>query len=84
MPRVGFEPRIPAFEWAKTVHAFDRAATVIGPIVLILNTKEGYGLHEYLPVLLTTLFKVQRYKKSTHARQNQNENYTITPSLLLR
>jgi hypothetical protein len=26
----GFEPTIPAFERAKTVHALDRAATVIG------------------------------------------------------
>jgi hypothetical protein len=30
MPRVGFEPTIPVFERAKTVHALDRAATVIG------------------------------------------------------
>jgi hypothetical protein len=28
MPRVGFETTIPVFEWAKTVHALDRAATV--------------------------------------------------------
>jgi hypothetical protein len=31
MPLVGFEPTIPAFEREKTVHALDRAATVIGP-----------------------------------------------------
>jgi hypothetical protein len=30
MPRVGFEPTIPAFERAKTVHALDRAASTIG------------------------------------------------------
>jgi hypothetical protein len=30
MPRVGFEPTTPVFEWAKTVHALDRAATVVG------------------------------------------------------
>jgi hypothetical protein len=30
MPQVGIEPMIPLFEWAKTVHALDRAATVIG------------------------------------------------------
>jgi hypothetical protein len=30
MPWVGFEPTIPAFELAKTVHVLDRAATVIG------------------------------------------------------
>jgi hypothetical protein len=29
MPRVGFEPTIPAFERAKKVHTLDRAATVI-------------------------------------------------------
>jgi hypothetical protein len=31
MPRVVFEPTIPVFERAKTLHALDRAATVIGP-----------------------------------------------------
>jgi hypothetical protein len=30
MPRVGFEPTIPVFERAKTVHASDRAVTVTG------------------------------------------------------
>jgi hypothetical protein len=30
MPRVGFEPTIPAFKRAKTVHTLDRATTVIG------------------------------------------------------
>jgi hypothetical protein len=29
MPRVGLEPTIPALERTKTVHALDRAATVI-------------------------------------------------------
>jgi hypothetical protein len=30
MSRVAFEPTIPVFERAQTVHALDRAATVIG------------------------------------------------------
>jgi hypothetical protein len=30
MPRVGFEPTIPVFGRAKTVHEFDHGATVIG------------------------------------------------------
>jgi hypothetical protein len=30
MSVVGFEPTIPVFERTKTVHALDRAATVIG------------------------------------------------------
>jgi hypothetical protein len=32
MPRIVFEPTIPAFKRTKTVHALDRAATVIGPV----------------------------------------------------
>jgi hypothetical protein len=32
MPRVGFEPTIPVFERAKTIHVLDRAATVIGTV----------------------------------------------------
>jgi hypothetical protein len=30
VPQVGFEPTIPVFERAKTVHALDRAAAVVG------------------------------------------------------
>jgi hypothetical protein len=33
MPQVAFDPTIPVFERAKTVHALDRAATVIGSVV---------------------------------------------------
>jgi hypothetical protein len=33
MPRVGFEPITPVFERVKTVHPFDRAATVIGSLM---------------------------------------------------
>jgi hypothetical protein len=33
MPRVGFESTISVFQRAKTVHALDRAATVMGPSV---------------------------------------------------
>jgi hypothetical protein len=33
MPSVGFELTIPAFERVKTVHALDRAATVIDIIL---------------------------------------------------
>jgi hypothetical protein len=40
MPREGFELTTTVFERAKTVHALDRAATVIGIIVhnVILNS----------------------------------------------
>jgi hypothetical protein len=33
MPEVGFEPKIPVFERPKTVHATDRATTVIGSLI---------------------------------------------------
>jgi hypothetical protein len=33
MPQVGFEPTMPVFERTKTVHALDRAASVIGDIL---------------------------------------------------
>jgi hypothetical protein len=36
MPRVGFEATIPAFQRAKTVHALDRAATVIEAFLLLM------------------------------------------------
>jgi hypothetical protein len=32
MPQVGIEPMFLVFERAKTVHALDRAANVIGPV----------------------------------------------------
>jgi hypothetical protein len=34
MPRVGFESTIPVFERAKTVHALDRAANVVGVVFI--------------------------------------------------
>jgi hypothetical protein len=37
MPRVGFEPTIPVFEGVKTVHALDRAATMIGCFCIYVN-----------------------------------------------
>jgi hypothetical protein len=40
MPRVGFEPATPVFERAKTFHALDRAATVIGEVVSIAERKD--------------------------------------------
>jgi hypothetical protein len=42
MPRVGFEgfePTTPVFERAKTVHALDRAAIVIGKFSFNINNR---------------------------------------------
>jgi hypothetical protein len=40
MPQVGFEPMIPVFERAKTVHTCHRAATVIGTLTFTILKKE--------------------------------------------
>jgi hypothetical protein len=40
MPRIGFEPTIPVFERAKTVHALDRAATEIGGDLIFLKIRK--------------------------------------------
>jgi hypothetical protein len=48
MPWEGFETTIPAFERAKTVHALDSAATVIGEFELHILKKSfntsGFGI----------------------------------------
>jgi hypothetical protein len=41
MPQVGFEPTIPVLERAKTVHALDRAVTVIGRKVSYMGEIES-------------------------------------------
>jgi hypothetical protein len=56
MPQVGFEPTIPAFERVKTVHALDRAATVIGfSVYTILNYVFTSSL--YPNIFLMLLFR---------------------------
>jgi hypothetical protein len=41
MPSVGFEPTIPAFKRAKTVHAPDLPATVVGMLISETGSKKG-------------------------------------------
>jgi hypothetical protein len=42
MPQVGFETTIPIFERAKTVHALDRAANLIGEYITLVHNKQTY------------------------------------------
>jgi hypothetical protein len=49
-PQVELEPTIPVFEWAKTVHALDRADTVIGKVKITIPIK--CTLSKALPNLL--------------------------------
>jgi hypothetical protein len=52
MPQVGFELTIPVFERAKTVHALDRAVTVIGNFCI--------SLYKCMYMLNTCLFVIDR------------------------
>jgi hypothetical protein len=45
MPQVGFEPTIPVFERAKTAHALDRAANVLGFMYFIQVEKTLVCMH---------------------------------------
>jgi hypothetical protein len=59
-PRVGFEPTIPEFERAKTVHALDRATTVIRQQRLCFNP--GYDeiiTRFYILQRLVEIFRVE-------------------------
>jgi hypothetical protein len=62
LPWVGFETMIPVFERAKTVHALDRAATVIGFIEhrARLLLFEFYSVHRGI-ISLTYYFENRRY-----------------------
>jgi hypothetical protein len=56
LPRVGFEPMIPALERARTVHALDRAATVISiSTASIQKLKTGLLLSRMLPFVILSL-----------------------------
>jgi hypothetical protein len=52
MSGVGFEPTIPVFERAKTVHVLGRAATVIGYGDYTMGNAHTY-LPTYLPIYLS-------------------------------
>jgi hypothetical protein len=65
MPEVGFEPTIPEFERATTVHASDSVATVIGILqsCLVSFAPEGQEqedksyIHVWAPVTVTVYRK---------------------------
>jgi hypothetical protein len=52
---VGFEPTIPVFERAKTVHAFDRAAAVIGNSIKFKKTYFEASILEEFWMYLTRI-----------------------------
>jgi hypothetical protein len=65
MPQVGLETTISAFERAKTVHALDRAVTVIGLLSIV-----DY-LSEYLQVFCACLERNSR-EVATYLSERKN------------
>jgi hypothetical protein len=65
MPQVGFEPMIPVFRRAKTVHALDRATTVIGAV-----------LSHSVNIITSTIIARQRVGKHVPAEANARNNGT--------
>jgi hypothetical protein len=65
MPQVRFEPTIPVFQRAKTVHAIDRAATVIGKNVLYILTA-ATGRLEYVHNSPTKTYGTRKNHKEKH------------------
>jgi hypothetical protein len=57
MPWLGFEPTIPAFERANTVHTLDRAATMMGHVTRHLT------IYSLVVSLFTTLSSVSRLSR---------------------
>jgi hypothetical protein len=47
MPRAGFEPAIPMFEWPKTVLVLDRSAIETGPSDMSVVQKEAENKLKY-------------------------------------
>jgi hypothetical protein len=71
IPRVGFEPTIPVFGRAKTVHALDRAATVIGELC-------------YLPTKNTCRYIRESCKLNIHGRENLKMLYQSATEIIHR
>jgi hypothetical protein len=76
MPRVGFEPTIPVFERAKTVHVLDRAATVIGNYALYSpqpNVLFFYRDFSFSPTLLLLFRTFPPHKHSQQKSHDEEE-----------
>jgi hypothetical protein len=69
MPRVRFEPTIPVFEWGKTVHALDRAATVIDRFI------ERY--YKFVAWNMLQRFYSSSYGSIFHMSETASTNVTI-------
>jgi hypothetical protein len=63
MPLAGFESTAPVFERAKTVHALDRAATVIGTEIIYPSRIMSHHFKELMLRLVFDFIKVSDRNK---------------------
>jgi hypothetical protein len=79
MSWVGFEPTIPAFEWAKTVQTIDRATTVIGKVSIHITINCERKIHYILKRhLITTSDRTKGifpFTKWTYHKQTNTRYY---------
>jgi hypothetical protein len=89
MPLVGFEPTIPVFERAKTVHALDPldcAATVIGTTTTTADSSVQFfvyllaELNSQWPItesagIQTTALRQHRTKEAKNGKRNNREKW---------
>jgi hypothetical protein len=66
MSWMGFEPTIRTFERAKTVHALDRAATVIGATMLILSKIIYIFFYDIITNLLSLFPPFYKKRRQNH------------------
>jgi hypothetical protein len=83
IPWVGFESTIPASERAKTVHALDRAATVIGNILsqAVFMPKSSHNKKQFKSYCFSYSSSLSFYLFSIHASLSssvRNENCSFT------
>jgi hypothetical protein len=65
MPGLGFEPTIPVFERAKTVHALDCAATVIGTTLnrMVNNELSRLWKHMFVADIISGYYNCNHLEK---------------------
>jgi hypothetical protein len=74
MPRVRFEPTIPAFERTKTVYALDRAATVIDKVDQIKDDKATWACSTHYIFVKYLVIKLKETRPSgIHIRRWEND-----------
>jgi hypothetical protein len=74
MPRVGFEPMIPASKRAKTVHALDHSDTVTGQSGRTAVINRSIAFRNYVRNVLYGQFALRPYPSKKYAFSNRSNS----------